>query len=148
MKSKLQSAMKDAMRAKDKMALQTIRSILSAIQYAEMQYAEKNKGSEVLPDIEIMSILQSEIKKRKESLEFEEKAARAEQIQELQAEIKTIESFLPQQLSEANLREKLQAFKANDTSANMSTAMKYLKDNFPSQYDGKLASTLAKEIFS
>lgn len=143
MKQTLQTAMKESLKAKDKLALQTIRALLTAIQYAEMQ-----KGSDSIPETECLAILQSEIKKRKESLEFEEKAGRQEQINDLLAEIKVIENFLPKQLSEAELRAALEGFKGSNADANMGTAMKYLKDSYPSQYDGKLASSLAKEIFS
>lgn len=142
MKNKLKTAMKDAMKAKDKPRLQTIRSLLSAIQYVEME-----KNDENLNEGQITSILTSELKKRKESLEFEEKAGRETEALELKGEIAVIEEFLPKQLSEEELKSELENFKASNDGANMGLAMKHLKEKFPNQYDGKLASSLAKEMF-
>lgn len=142
MKAKLKDAMKDAMRAKAKPRLQTIRSLLSAIQYVEL-----DKNNEELPDDTIVSIITSELKKRKESLDFEQKASREEEVKDLEFEISVIEEFLPKQLSEDVLKKELEEFKAANTDANMGLAMKYLKEKYPNQYDGKLASQLAKDMF-
>jgi uncharacterized protein len=142
MKTELTAAMKDAMRAKDKLALTTIRSIIAAIQYEEMQ-----TGKDELDSVSLIAILKNEEKKRLESMEFSEKAGRTEEIATLEEELVTVRRFLPSQLSEQQLTEKLSQFKATNADANMGSAMKYLKDAFPGEYDGKMASAVAKNIF-
>lgn len=142
MKTELQSAMKDAMRAKDKVRVEAIRTLLSAIQYEEME-----KKVDALPSDAILAILQRELKKRKEEVEFAEKANRSDLKEKLAIEMALIESFLPKQLSTADLEKALQEMKASTPGLNMGTAMKMLKEKFPGQYDGKMASEIAKKVF-
>jgi len=142
MKATLQAAMKDAMRAKDKPKLDTIRGILAAIQYDEME-----KKVEPLPDAAIIEVLQREIKKRREEIEFAEKAGRTEQIATLKSDISTIEGFLPRQLAVDELTAIINGFRAADPSLNLGGAMKLLKERHAGTYDGRMASELVKKIF-
>lgn len=143
MKERLQTEMKEALKAKDKERLQTIRMLLSAIQYEEM-----NSGDTELSPETITSILKSELKKRKEALEFAERDDRVETIASTQAEIKVIESFLPTQLSAEELEGIVTKFIADTPGANMGQIMKALKENHNGQYDGKLASQIVKKLTS
>ena len=140
MKAQLQNDMKEAMKAKAKVKLSTIRALISAIQYEEMQ-----KGTELKED-QLIAILKNELKKRKESLEYLTKENRQDEIEIIEEEAKVIEGYLPKQLSAEELKQLLIKFKSANASANMGQAMSYLKDNFAGQYDGKDASSLAKEI--
>ena len=140
-KEQLKADLKTAMKAKDKVSLVTIRAIMSAVQYEEMQ---KSKDIE---ETQFLAILKNEVKKRKETIEFLEKEDRKAEIAENNAEIAIIENYLPTQLDNDKLKNILVEFKEQNESANMGTAMKFLKDTYPSQYDGKEASTLAKSIF-
>lgn len=58
-------------------------------------------------------------------------------------EIKVLEVYVPEQLTEAKLREIIGGLKAGG--ANMGAIMAHLKDNYAALYDGKLASQIAKE---
>lgn len=142
MKAKLQADMKEAMKAKEKVKLNTIRALISAIQYEEMQ-----KGTE-LKEEQFIAIFKNEVKKRKESLEYLEKENRQDEVTISLEELRVIESYLPKQMSAEELKTLLQRFKADNATANMGQAMSYLKDNFAGQYDGKDASTLAKEVMA
>lgn len=143
MKAQLQAAMKDAMRAKEKSKLDTIRGILAAIQYEEME-----KKTEALPDAAILEVLQREIKKRREEIEFAEKAGRPEMLVSLNGEIKVIEAFLPQQLTAEELTTIVNGLRAADASLNMGGVMKVLKEKYGGQYDGRTASDLVKKLFT
>jgi len=142
MKANLQAAMKDAMRAKDRSKLDTIRGILSAIQYEEME-----KKVEPLPDAGILEVLQREIKKRREEIEFAEKAGRPEMVANLNAEIAAVEAFLPKQLSADELSKIVSDLRAADAGLNMGGVMKLLKERYAGQYDGRTASDLVKKAF-
>lgn len=141
MKAELKSAMKEAMKAKDKVRLTTIRAVLSAIQYEEMQ-----RKVDELPEETILSILKNEEKKRQESIEFAQNANRPEEISQLEAEIATIAAFLPQQLSESELEKIICDIKSAQPDVQMGLVMKELKEKYFGQYDGKVASSLAKRI--
>ncbi len=143
MKKLLQEQVKVALKAGKKIELQTLRALLAAMQYEEMQ-----QGKDDLTEIENVAILKNEIKKRKESLEYAEKAGREDQKADLLTEITALEAFLPQQLSAEQIEKILSDIKSATPGANMGLAMKELKDKYTGQYDGKLASDLAKKVFS
>lgn len=142
MKERLKSEMKEAMKAKDAIKLATIRGILSEIQYDEMQ-----KGISDASEADVLAIVQRELKKRKEEVEFAQKGNRPELLEKLALEISVIESFLPQQLSHEELKSFFTALKSSDATINQGGAMKALKEAHSGQYDGKLAATAAKEVF-
>jgi uncharacterized protein YqeY len=143
MKQKLKAEMKSAMKAKDKVSLETIRGILSAIQYEEM-----NKGVDELEEKAIIAVLQSEVKKRKESLEFATQNDRSDMIESLKIEMALIEKFLPSQLSNEELAKIVSELKEQTPGANMGQIMGALKANYAGQYDGKAASQIVKEALS
>lgn len=140
-KSDLKEAMKHAMKAKEQARLDTIRMVLSAIQYEEMQ----NKVNE-LSDDQILNVLKREVKKRKEEFEYAEKASRPDLQEKLKVEISTIEAFLPAQLSEEKIEELLKSMKEANPELNLSLAMKALKESYSGQYDSKLASEVARKV--
>lgn len=141
MKNKLKDAVKDAMRAKDKVKLETIRGALAVIQYEEMQ-----KGTENLPEEAIVAILKSEIKKRREELDFADKANRPELKDKLMLELAAIEAFLPKQMSAEQIEKILVDLKTATPGINLGLVMKTLKESYNGQYDGKVASEVAKKV--
>jgi uncharacterized protein YqeY len=142
MKVILKESLKTAMKAKDRLRMETIRSLLSEIQYEEMQRSVSD-----LTTSDCTLVLQREVKKRAEAITFEEQANRPEAKAKLQSEIAIIEEFLPKQLSSDALEKILIEYKASTAGAAMSTAMKFLKEQYPGQYDGKSASEIAKRVF-
>lgn len=141
MKATLKDALKSAMKAKDKISLDTIRSVLTEIQYEEMQ-----KSIEELGATECLQVVQREVKKRLEAIQFEEQAGRAEQKAKLQAEIAVLENFLPKQLSSEELEKIITTLKEGTPGLALNVVMKHLKDNYAGQYDGKSASEIAKRV--
>ena len=96
-KTQLENALKDAMRANDAAARRTIRMALAAITLAEVE-----KG-EPLEDPELAAILQKEIKSRKEMISEAEKANRPDLIEAARADMLVLERFLPKALDPAEL---------------------------------------------
>ena len=63
------------------------------------------------------------------------------------AEMKIMEEYLPKQLSEQDIRDIIMGrMVQSDIPCNMGIVMKYFKDNYSGQYDGKMVSTIAKEM--
>ena len=85
------------MRAKDELRKRTLRMALSSIRLAEIE-----KG-EALDEQATLALLHKEIKSRQESIADAERAGRPDLIEESQAEITTLESYLPVQVSEQEL---------------------------------------------
>ena len=143
LKAALREAMKAALRAKEQLKLDTIRGVLSEIQYEEIQ-----KKADDLPDEDILAVIKREIKKRNEEVEFAEKASRPDLQEKARAELAALEVFLPRQLSAEELRGIIGELKAENVSLNLGGAMKILKERYAGQYDSKLASEIARDVLS
>ncbi len=98
LKTQLNNALKEAMKSGDEVRKRTVRMVLAAIKQAEIDRQVN------LEDSGVLSILQKEIKTRRESLEEAQNAGRADLVQALEAEIAVLQAFLPQALSEEELR--------------------------------------------
>jgi uncharacterized protein len=140
----LRSEMKLAMKSKSAVRLQTIRSLLSEIQYEEM-----NKDLSELTDDQVIQLLTRELKKRKESLEFEEKAGRVEQISSLEVEIAVLKEFLPTPLTAEEISAAVRKILVTDVELSSSNGklgliMNKLNQDFPGRVDGKTASEVIR----
>jgi uncharacterized protein YqeY len=99
----------------------------------------KNAGRETT-DQEVVAVVKKFIKNIDETIAALQ--ARNQLYVEFVVEREVLEKYLPQQLNESTL------FAVAKNQPNMPAFMKYLKENFPGQYDGKLASTVAKQVFN
>ncbi|MFS1525898.1 GatB/YqeY domain-containing protein [Microbulbifer sp. 2304DJ12-6] len=99
LKDTLTQATKDAMKARDKKRLATLRLI-----NAEIKRVEVDERID-LDDARILALLDKMIKQRRDSITQFEKAGRTELAAVEQAEIEVIQEFLPRQLSEAEINE-------------------------------------------
>jgi len=142
MKVQIQAQLKEAIKARKQTVMDTLRSLLTAIQYEEI-----SQKVEALSDDKIISIVQSELKKIKEEREYVEQANKTEDLLRLDASAEVLQALLPQQLSADDIQSFFSAFKTQNAGANLGLAMKALKEKHPSQYDGKLASEIAKKVF-
>lgn len=95
LKAEITEAMKDAMRAKDKPRLTTIRLITSAIKQTEVDNQRDDTSDE-----EVLAIVEKMIKQRRQSIVEFEKAGRDDLIEQEVYEIGIIEEWMPEQLSE------------------------------------------------
>lgn len=96
-RQKLETALKDAMRSNDELRKQNVRMVMSAIKLYEVE-----KGAK-LDEAGVIAIIQKELKSRQESLQDAQKANRPDLAAHSKAEIAFLETFLPQQLTEAEL---------------------------------------------
>lgn len=94
MKNRIIEDIKLAMKAQDKDKLNVVRMLKSDVQMAEL-----NKKAE-LSDDEVISVVTKQIKMRKDSIKEFEKGNRTDLIEQASKEIKILEEYLPEQLSE------------------------------------------------
>ncbi|NOY99407.1 MAG: GatB/YqeY domain-containing protein [Chloroflexi bacterium] len=97
-KTKINNAIKDAMRAKDEVAKRTLRMVRAAIQQAEVDRRT------TLDESAVLAILQKEVKSRRETIAEAEKAGREDMVADTLAEIAVLEAFLPEAMSTDELR--------------------------------------------
>lgn len=102
-KAQLNESMKDAMKSGDEVRKRTVRMALAAVKQAEV-----DKRIE-LDDTAVMSLLQKEIKNRRESLEEAKKVNRVDLIEANEAEINVLQAFLPKAMPAEELRALVQA---------------------------------------
>ncbi len=96
-KSKLEAALKEAMKAGDDVKKRTVRMALAAIKQTEVDRQIK------VDEAGVLGILQKEIKTRKEALEEARQANRPDLVAAAEAEIAVLNVYLPQAMSEGEL---------------------------------------------
>lgn len=152
MREKLTQAMKDALRAGDKTRLATVRLMLAAIKDRELGVGTGQSGpppSGAISEADVLQVLQKMVKQRRESLDTYAKAGRKDLADQEAAEIKVIEEFLPQQMSEADAKAAIAAVIAEVGAAgpkDMGKVMGALKQKFAGKMDFGRASGLVKEL--
>ena len=120
-KTQLNESMKDAMKSGDKVRKNTVSMVLAAIKQAEV-----DKRIE-LDDAAVTSILQKEMKNRREALEEARKANRADLVEANEAEIKVLEAFLPKAMPADELRALVQTAITETGAASPSDMGKVMK---------------------
>ncbi len=94
--------MKDAMRAKNELRLSVLRMLLSTIHNREIEKRAKG-GEEKLTDEEVVAAIRSEAKKRKDAIAEFEKGGRHDLVDKEASELKILEGYLPQELSDEEI---------------------------------------------
>jgi uncharacterized protein YqeY len=147
LRPQLNEQLKTAMLAKNARVVSTIRLILAALK--DRDIAARSRGvMDGIGDDEILSMLQSMIKQRRESISLYEQGGRLELAQQEQDEITIIETFLPKQMSEAESVEAIRAAIAEIGAGgikDMGKVMAVLKERFVGRMDFTKASALTKK---
>lgn len=99
-KEQINADLKAAMLSRDKTRATTLRGLKSVILNAEIASGKRDTG---LNDSEVIALVRKEVKKRQESVELYKKGANQEKAQAELEEIKIIEKYLPQQISDDEL---------------------------------------------
>jgi len=147
LKEKLQSDLNGAIKSRNTIVAETIRMVLSAITNEEVAGKEKRE----LSDAEVITVLTREAKKRREAAEAFENGGRADRAAAERAEGEVIASYLPEQLSEDEIKklisETIAAVGAAGP-ADMGKVMGSLKAKVAGKADGALVSSLVKEALN
>lgn len=147
LRPQLNDALKTAMLAKDGKVVSTVRLILAALK--DRDIAARSRGvTDGIGDDEIMQMLQSMIKQRRESISLYEQGGRLELAQQEADEITIIERFLPKQMDEAETAEAVAAVIAEIGAGgikDMGRVMAALKERFAGRMDFTKASAVTKK---
>ena len=143
MKEMLSSDLKQAQKSRDSLKIDTLRLLLSEI---------KNKEIDTRQDIEdedILSILTTQIKKRKEAAVLYEQNGRQELHDKEMQESGILESYLPEQVGEEELRKRIQEIISEvdaQGKKDMGKVMKVVIPEFKGKADGTLIKNLVNEL--
>jgi uncharacterized protein YqeY len=149
-RDRIAEQLKTAMRAKNEPVTTTIRMVNAAIKQKDIDVA-RARGDEHISEDEILNLLQTLIKSRRESIEMYKQGARQDLVEKEQSEISIIEQFLPKQLGEeetkAAVRELVAALGASSVK-DMGKVMAALKSKYAGQLDMTKASALVKQTLA
>ena len=144
-KEKLEQNLKDAMRSNNELHKRVIRLALSTIKLEEV-----NKGKP-LEEVDVLNVLQKEIKMRRESIDGAQKANRPDLIPGYQEEIEVLSTYLPKQLTQEELRSLVQeAIRESGAAApaDMGKVMKVLLPRVQGQIPNSEVSQVVRELLS
>ena len=143
LKESLQTEMKVALKSKDKIKLETIRSVLNAVKNFEIN----NKKE--LDDTGIEKIIATLVKQHKDSIEQFKKGNREDLVSKEQQELEILMSFLPEQLSEEDIKKVVKEVideTGNVTKKDFGKVMKSVMSRVGSCADGKLVNQIVKQF--
>lgn len=146
-RAELTTAMKDAMKSKDEVALSTIRLILAGLKDRDIEM-RGNGRPEGLNESEILSMMQGMIKQGQESSATYKSANRTDLSDREDAEIAVIQRFLPKQMDDAEIKKTVDGLmkELNVTDVrDMGKVMAEMKKRYAGQLDMSKASGMVKE---
>jgi uncharacterized protein YqeY len=145
LKERLLADLQAAMRAQDTMRKDVIRMARAAITNAEI--AAQHEAS----DQEVIEVLKREVKKRQESITLFRQGGREEAARQEEIELAVLQTYLPQQLSEQEVRQVVSQVIAETGAsgpAQLGAVMKRAMEQFKGQADGRLVNQVARELLS
>jgi len=145
LKDEITEAIKMAMKSKDKMRLETVRSIKKAL--LEKEVSVRPSGQTELTEAQEMEVLVQQAKQRRDSIEQYQQAGRQDLADQETLELTIIEEYLPQQLSDSEIEQQIDqiitqvgATSLKDLGKVMGPVMQQLKG----KADGKKVQELVK----
>lgn len=149
LRDELQNSLKEAMKSKDMKSVGAIRLIIAG--QKEKDVEARGKGQEKASDAELLSMMQTMIKQRNESIKIYLQGNRQDLADKEQAEIDVINRFLPKQLSAEETEAAVKAAVAATGAAgirDMGKVMGALKTQYTGQMDFAAASAVIKKILA
>ena len=142
MKEKIKEMLVKAMKEKDAITR-------NALRYINSEIAKKEKETGIISDSDIISIIKKEIKSIEETTSLIAGAGREEELMELNYRSQQLAKLLPEQLSEEEVRLKIEAILSYSQFPNMGNAMKaILSTDLAEKADKALIAKIVKEKFN
>jgi uncharacterized protein len=141
---KIQKDMVEAMKSKDRLRLDVLRSVKTAIKNKEIETMKQ------LGEGDVVQVLNTLVKQRRDSIEQFTKGARFDLVEREEAELKILENYLPPAVGEQEIREVItQAIGETQASSakDMGKVMKLVMGKFSGRVvDGKLVNQLVRSL--
>jgi len=151
-KQQLQIDTKEAMKQKNQPLVDVLRMAMSAIQLKEKEQSYKTKEAQKdLEDEQVIGVLSSEIKKRKDAIALYQQGNRPELADKEKAEIAMLQAYLPEQLSEDELKKLITESIAKTGATQIKDMGKIMADLMPQvkgKADNSEISKVIKELLS
>lgn len=147
LQAKVMEELKEAMKAKNTVALESLRAIKSAILLAKTEAG----ATEELTEADELKLLQKLVKQRKDSAALYSQQGREDLAQPELAQMTVIEKFLPKQLTEEEITAAVKGFIADvgaTTAKDMGKVMGVASKSLAGKADGKLISEIVKKLLA
>lgn len=145
----LQNSLKEAMKSKDMVSVGAIRLIIAA--QKEKDVEARGKGLEKASDADLLSMMQTMIKQRNESIKVYNEGNRPDLAEKEQAEIDVITRFLPKQMNNEEIEAAIKTAISETGAAgirDMGKVMGALKSKYAGQMDFGVASAAIKKFLA
>lgn len=145
----LQNALKEAMKEKNMFEVNAVRMIIAGMKEKDVE--ARGKGKKQAEDAELLSMMQTMIKQRNESIKLYNEGNRPELAEKEQSEIAIIERFLPKQLSAeeaASIIKMIIAQTGAQSIKDMGKVMSALRSQYAGQMDFGKASETIKQLLA
>ena len=143
MREQVTKDMATALKAGEKDKLSTLRMLLSAVKYKEVDAKHQ------LSDEEVIAVISTLLKQRQDSVEQFRKGGREDLVEKESKEIEFLRAYLPPQLSEEEVRDIIKKAAAETGAAGQKDMGKLMKVEMPQvkgKADGKLVNDIVKEV--
>ncbi|SFM64954.1 GatB/YqeY domain-containing protein [Thermodesulforhabdus norvegica] len=144
-RSKIEEALKEAIRNRDETAKNALRGLLTAMKNREKELMKE------LDDQEVVKIVSSQVKMRRESVEQYKQGGRDDLVEKEEAEIRVLEQFLPRPLTDEELErlveECIEEVKAK-TPRDLGKVMKIIMPRVAGRADGKIVNEMVRKKLS
>ena len=141
---KINDDMKAAMKSGDKARLEVLRFTLASLNPAQKEKAMKDPQA-TLSDEEVITILQKEAKKRKDSIELFKQGKRDDLVAKEEGDLKVLYEYLPQELSRDEIVAMVKTAKANGAS-DFGSIMKEVMKLAKGRTDGKTVGDVIRDV--
>jgi hypothetical protein len=153
LKQQIQNDVTAALKGQDSFVAGTLRMVLAAVLTKEKdkKFKEKIEGDVVLSDDEIIEVITSEIKKRRDAIALYNQGNRPELAKKEEDEIKVLQKYLPEQLSQDEIKKLVEESIAKVGATQMKDMGKVMADLNPKvkgKAEGSEVSRIVKELLS
>jgi len=145
LKEQLNQELHEAMKARDARRRDTLRQVLTGINYLEVEVGHP------LSDAEVLDVIRRDAKRHRESIEEFHKGGRQDLVEQERAELAILETYLPQQMGRAEIETLVrQAISELGVSgkAQAGLVMKHLMAQVKGRADGKLVNQVVQELLT
>ncbi len=150
LKEQLNEDLKDAMRARDENRMVAIRMLKAAISNLEIARTDPKNPQHDQPVTEgdLLRVVENQVKQRRESIELYQKGNRPELAAKEEAEIRTLEKYMPQQLSREQIKSEVEKVIADLGTREFPKVMRESANRLKGRADGKLVNEVVREMTS
>lgn len=138
----IQSDLTLAQKAKDQVRVDCLRFLLGAVFNLQI---EKGKDY-VLTDADVMTVVAKQVKTHNESIGMFEKGGRQDLVEREEAELAILQSYLPVQMAEEEIRFKIEDLRKKNPTSDFGTLMKLAMGELRGKADGVVVAKVVKEV--